>query len=115
MNLAAATIQVGAGAGVVASPTPRAGRAVRAVAWLGAVVLLVLVATAGLPTGSRGVVVPAAIEAVEVAVVRADAGVMPAVVGVRRPGVGAVAVPRPQSRTRSVQDRGLPPPRAPTC
>lgn len=86
----------------------------RCLSWLGAVVLLVLIATAGLPAGDGAVGTGPRIEVVEGCPVPALAvGEAP------RPAHGQVlpvpAWPRALPRTRSVLTRGLPPPRAPTA
>lgn len=97
-----------------ASRASRAERASRCLSWLGAVVLLVLVATAGLPDARRGVVAAPAIASVEAVVATHPAfavGEPPALPA--RVAAEVTVEPRVPGRARSVQARGLPPPRAP--
>jgi len=87
----------------------------RGLSWLGAFVLLVLVATAGLPAGHERSGAATRVEATEGASVahrRAAADHRHAPAGASGP---VADVPRPLPRTRQVQSRGLPPARAPTC
>ena len=93
---------------------PRSERASRCLSWLGAVVLLVLVVTAGLPDARHGVVPAPAIENVEAVVATHPAfavGDQPALPA--RIAAEVTVEPRVPGRARSVQTRGLPPPRAP--
>jgi hypothetical protein len=85
-----------------------------ALAWLGACVLLVLLAGAAL--GSERTRLPAAshVEAVEGASERGPALALPQPEA-RRTLRCATERPRVVPRTRSVGSRGLPPPRAPTA
>jgi hypothetical protein len=85
-----------------------------ALAWLGACVLLVLLAGSGLAIDRAGVPPATRIESVE----RSVARVAP-VATARCPQPATLRAtnerPRPLPRTRSVCTRGLPPPRAPTA
>ena len=86
----------------------------RGLSWLGAFVLLVLVATAGLPVGHERGSAATRVEATEAADVAhgraaAEHGHAPA--GAAGP---VCDLPRQLPRTRQVQSRGLPPARAPT-
>jgi hypothetical protein len=83
-------------------------------AWLGAVVLLVLIATAGAPAARAPVGAAHRIEIVE----RASA--LPLAAGEHRGDdayvpLASPPLPRALPRSRSVAARGLPPPRAPTA
>lgn len=92
----------------------RAERSSRCLSWLGAFVLLVLVVTAGLPDARYGVGPAPAIEAVETAAVTHPAlGACEQPVLPARIAAEVAIEPRVPGRTRSVQARGLPPPRAP--
>lgn len=94
-----------------------AGQRGRGLHWLQALVLLVLltgaVSSVSVPELGADPVVEAVLERVATRA-RAVAG------RCERPAVATAAVargawPRPQPRTRSVQERGLPAPRAPTA
>ena len=92
---------------------PRTNGPRRCLSWLGAVVLLVLIATAGLPAADDRVGAAHRIEVVEGCPAR------PLALGEEHAEgtswVRAVpALPRPMPRSRSVSARGLPPARAPT-
>ncbi len=85
-----------------------------ALAWLGACVLMVLLAGGALAAERACVAAVDRVEAVERPAIRAVAPAMPAA---ERPAASCAARERPRAvpRTRSVSSRGLPPPRAPTA
>lgn len=85
--------------------------------WFTAVMLLVLLAAAGLPGGNAELSARQRIEtnseAPPARLLRVAAGELPAAEQVG--GAPVEQLPRPLPRTRSVQARGLPPSRAPTA
>ena len=89
----------------------------RCLGWLGAVVLFVLLAAAGQPAAGRAFVGAEPVAArCEVACVGAPGRSAPvAVHAAARALLSTRKAPRPLGRQRSVQCRGLPPPRAPTA
>ncbi|MBM3974845.1 MAG: hypothetical protein FJ301_12170 [Planctomycetes bacterium] len=92
------------------------GRGGALAVWLSALLLLALVAAAGLPVASAAPSPPPRVERVEggraaILLVTAEA----AASGRERAQRAAVGSARPRPRTRDGQRRGLPPCRAPTC
>lgn len=100
---------------LAATPTasPRTATPRRCLSWLGAVVLLVLIATAGLPAGKDCAGSAHRVEVIEGRPVGALVLGEACSDGRSLPRV-APALPRQLPRTRSVLTRGLPPSRAPT-
>lgn len=95
------------------SPLARTARTRRCLWWLGAFVLLVLITTAGLPSGRDPSANGNHIEVVEGRAARPLAFGEPRSEACCPPRTDTVR-PRPRPRTRSVSTRGLPPARAPT-
>lgn len=98
------------------APSASAGCRSRCLGWVGALVLFTLLAAAGLPQGAMAASAPAD---VSLRVERSSGAVAVAVLAEVHPGEsggGPVLCARPRvvARTRSVCERGLPPPRAPT-
>jgi hypothetical protein len=88
----------------------------RPVGWLGALMLCVVLAAAGMPAGGGTVVDGARIEACRDHQGQALPRATARSAADARPGAAAVtaALPRPRPRAHTIESGGLPPPRAPT-
>ncbi len=84
--------------------------------WLGALMLCVVLAAAGMPAGGSTVADGTRIEACHGRAARARPFAVARLAAEAQPGFAAVAValPRPRPRTQTIEAGGLPPPRAPT-
>jgi len=84
--------------------------------WLGALMLCVVLAAAGMPAAGGVIADATRIEACHGRTVRALPYAAARLAADDRPGAGAVtaALPRPRPRAQTIAAGGLPPPRAPT-
>lgn len=88
----------------------------RCAGWLGALLLCVVLAAAGMPAGGGVIVDGTRIEACHDRAARVRSHAAAGLASEARPGVAGLtaALPRPRPRARTIEAGGLPPPRAPT-